>query len=226
MNGPREPPLDMTGSTRVLATVTLALLLVTSGCSFLTQSETTISAADVSVTESAQSDSGYSPARDTTMNETREFSVGNETRRVVVVNHLAEYKRQVSLGPLGSGELARFTVLSTPQIEIAGRTINPVGDMSNAELAKLLQEEYDTIENVQLVENRTQTMLDQETTVSKFSAEAQTVGGQGVEVYIHITKVSHGEDFVVALAVYPQDLDGEEEQVNRLLAGVDHEAES
>jgi len=209
---------------RSLAAVAVAALLVTSGCSALTQSETTISANDASVSQSAQSDTGYSESRNTTINESREFSVANETRTVTVVNHLSEYKRQVDLGPLGSGELARFAVLATPQIEIAGQTVNPVGDMSNAELAMMLQGEYDSIENVQLVENRTETMLGDEVTVSKFSAEAQTAAGESVDVYIHVTKTSHGDDFVVALAVYPQDLDGEEEKVNGLLSGVEHES--
>jgi len=204
---------------RSLAAVAVAALLVTSGCSALTQSETTISANDASVSQSAQSDTGYSVL------ESRTVTLEpNETRTVTVVNHLSEYKRQVDLGPLGSGELARFAVLATPQIEIAGQTVNPVGDMSNAELAMMLQGEYDSIENVQLVENRTETMLGDEVTVSKFSAEAQTAAGESVDVYIHVTKTSHGDDFVVALAVYPQDLDGEEEKVNGLLSGVEHES--
>lgn len=216
----------MTDVRRAVATVGVALLLVTSGCSLLTQQQTTFSANDVSVSDSARSDAGYSEAQDTTLNQSRNFSVADQQRTVTVVNHVAEYKREIDLGPVGSGELARFTVLSTPTVEIAGQTLNPVGDMSNAELARMLQNEYESIENVQLVENRTQTMLGEETRVSKFSAEARTGAGETVDVYIHVAQVEDGDDFVVALAVHPQELDGEEERVNGLLAGVEHERDT
>lgn len=216
----------MASGRRILTATGLAFLLVTAGCSILTQGETTISASDVSVSEDARSDSGYTLDRDTTQQLDRSFSVANQTRTVTVVNHIAEYKRQVSLGPVGSGELARFTVLATPQVRIAGRTFNPVGDMSNAELALMLQDKYQTVENVEPVGDRTETILGKETTVSKFSAEAETVAGQSMDVYIHIAKVQHGDDFVVAVAIHPQRLEGEEEAVNRLLGGIRHETGS
>lgn len=215
----------MTGLRRVVASLALAVLLVTSGCSFITgQDALTFTASDVSVSQQAVDDTGYSESRDTTQGITRNFTVGNETRTVEVTNHIAEYKRQVEVGPVVSGELARFTVFSTPKVSIAEQgPFNPVGELSNAELARRLQQEYDTIQNVQLVENRTQQMLGEEVTVSKFSAEARTQAGQTVDVYLHVAKTDHGDDFVVAVAVYPQQLDGEQQRVNTMLGGVQHE---
>lgn len=212
----------MTGTRRAVASVLLATLVLASGCSFLTgQSALQFTANDVSVSQSAQSETGYDEARTTTHTVNRTFSVANQTRTVTVVNKLAEYKRQVSLGPLGSSEFARFTVFATPKVDIAGRTFNPVGKMSNAELAMMVQEKYSTVDNVQQVGNRTATMLGEETTVAKFSAQAQTVGGQSVDVYLHIAQVSDGEDYVLAIAVHPQQLD-EEANVDSLMAGVQH----
>lgn len=212
----------MTEHRRFLTATGLALLLVTAGCSLLTQQQTTIRATDVAVANPARSDAGYSQARDTTQRLNRTVSVAGQERTVTVVNHVAEYKRRVEVGPVVTGELARFTVMATPQVSIAGRAFNPVGDMSNAELARMLQSEYETIENVRLVGNRTETVLGEPTTVSKFSAEARTVAGQTVDVSIHIAKVRHGEDFVVAVAIYPQRLEGEQANVNRLLGGIEH----
>jgi hypothetical protein len=57
--------------------------------------------------------------------------------------------------------------------------------------------------------------------VTKFDGEA-SIGGSSVDVYVHVTKVKHDGDFVVAIAIYPQALDGEQETVDELLAGLEH----
>lgn len=212
----------MTETRRVVASLLVATLVLASGCSFITgESALEFTANDTSVSQSAQSETGYEEARDTEQTITRNFSVADQSRTVKVTNKVAEYKRQVDLGPLGSSEFARFTVLATPKVEVLGKTFNPVGDMSNAELATQIQTEYQTVENVEPAGERTTTMLGEETTVSKFSAEAQTVEGQSVDVYLHVAQVEDGDDFVLAIAVHPQQLD-EQENVDRLLAGVQH----
>lgn len=211
----------MTEARRVAVTLVLTGLVLTSGCSFLTgQSTLTVAANDVAVSSAAQSDTGYAQARDTNQTVRRNLSAAGQTRTVEVVNRLAEYDRAVDLGPLGQSDFARFTVLATPQVEVAGQTLNPVGDMSNADLARTVQKKYGTLQDVTPVSNRTETMLGHETTVSKFSAQAET-DGQSVDVYLQLTRVSDGDDYVIAIAVYPQRLD-EQQKVNRLLAGVQH----
>jgi hypothetical protein len=217
----------MTGLRRVAAPLALAVLLVTSGCSFVTgQGSLAFEASDVSVSQSALEDTGYTESRDTTRETSRNVTVADESRTVTVTNHVGEYTRQIDLGPVESRELARFTVLSTPKVTVAGQgPFNPVGDMSNAELARTFQGEYGAVGNVQLVENRTGRLLGGDVTVSKFSAEARTGSGQSVDVYLHVAKADDGEDFVVAVAVYPQQVDGEREHVNRLLRGIRHETE-
>jgi hypothetical protein len=212
----------MTGTRRVVAGLVLAVLVMTSGCAFL-GGDSTVTAEQATESEQALSDTGYSEASIEQRNITRTFTVADTTRNVTVGNWLAEYERQVDLGPVGSGELARFSLFATPQVEVAGESLNAVGSMSNAELAKMLQDEYGTIENVQLEGNRTERMLGEETTVSKFSADARTSTGESVDVYLHVAKVAHGDDFVIAIAIYPQDLNDEQSKVNRLLEGVEHE---
>ena len=66
-------------------------------------------------------------------------------------------------------------------------------------------------------------MLGTEAKVSKFRADATLTGGEEVEVFIHITKVKHESDFVVAVAVHPTDID-EQERVDTLFEGIDHPA--
>jgi hypothetical protein len=212
---------------RQVAAALLVVLMVSSGCiGFLTgQSALTFAANDVSVSEQAREDTGYQQARDTSTNVTRTFSAAGTTRNVTVTNQVAEYQRSVSL--LGDSQpLARATVIASPEVEVAGQTFNPLADLSNRELAQRLQQQYDTVQNVQFRSNRTETVLGEEVTVSKFGAEATTEGGQSVDVVLHITKTKDGDDFVVGVAVYPERLDGEQQAVNTLFSGIQHESDS
>lgn len=201
----------------------LVALVATSGCiGFLTGSESlTFESSQVSVSDEAAQSADYEKQRQTTTTINRTFSAAGQSRNVTVTNHLTEYSRTVSLPLFDDQELARFTVFSTPQVNILEQTFNPVGDMSNRELALMLQEEYETIENVEHVENRSATVLGKNTTVGKFRADARTVGGTSTEVYVHITKVEDGDDFVVAVAVHPTQVE-EQEKVDTMLQGIQH----
>lgn len=210
---------------RAIATLLLVGLMATSGClGFITGEEAlTFASGEATVSESAQQETGYQQTREKDLSVEKNFS----GRQVKVKNHLVEYKRAVSLPTLGSKELARFTLLTTPKVKVAGRTFNPVKGLSNRELAKQLQQKYETVQNIESVNNRSESMLGDTVRVSKFSAEAEVKGGQTtVPVYIHIAQTEAGSDFVIAFAVYPQKLDQqqprEQQNVNTLLAGVEH----
>ena len=213
---------------RQLAAALLVVLMVSSGCiGFLTGSNAlSFDADDVRVSDAAQQDAGYEQSRDTTQEITRSFSAAGETRNVTVTNHVAEYQRSVGLPALGEQPFARFTVISSPAVEVAGQTFNPLGNLSNRDLAQQLQSEYDTVQNVQFVEDRTVTIRGESRTVSKFSAEATTEGGQSVDVFLQISKFRDGDDFIVVVSVYPQQLDGEEARADTMFSGVQHETGS
>jgi hypothetical protein len=201
-------------------------LLATSGClGFITGSNAlAFEADDVTVTQQARSDAGYSEARHEAFTNTQEFTVAGQTREVKVTNHIAEYERTVSLPVLGEQPLARFSVISSPGVEIAGQTLNPLGKFSDRELAMQFQEKYDTVSDVRFVDNRTVEVQGGQETVSKFTATATLESGQEADVYLHIAKYKDGDDFIVAVAVYPQNLDGEQSNVDTLLSGIEHPA--
>lgn len=212
---------------RVAPSLLLVFLLVGAGCvGVLTGSEPLVLEAEpVAVSADAQSDSGYEEARRTTEEMSREFSAAGQTREVRVTNYLAEYSRTVSVEPIGSGEIARFVVVSTPAVELFGRTFNPVGQMSNRQLVETLQSEYSGLENLQSTGERTASVLGSEANVSTFTGDAELSGSDvTVELTIHVTKVRHEGDFVVAVAVHPSVLDGEVDRVDALLAGIEHPA--
>jgi hypothetical protein len=196
----------------------LALLTITAGCSAFSGA-TTFTAAEGNVSESALSDTGYSLENQDTQTVTRSFA-GQD---VEVNNQLTEYARSSDLPVFGDAQIARFTVFTTPAVEVADQgPFNPINDLNNTELALQLQNQYDTIDNVQFEGNRTETMLGDEVTVGKFRADARTVEGTDTEVFMHIAQTRSGDDFVIAIAVYPTQIDGEQENVNTLLNGIQH----
>lgn len=204
----------------------LAVLVLTAGCvGVLTGSEPLVVEADpVTVSGPAQSAAGYEAVRTTTQELQEEVSAGGQTREVVVTNHVAEYARSVDAGPLGSGEFARFVVVSTPAVDVLGQTFNPVGDLSTRELAELAQDQYEDLRNLQPAGERTRPVLGTDATVSRFTAEASVAETDlTMEVTLHVTRVPDGGDFIVIIAAHPTLLPGEADRVDTMLGGVRHD---
>ncbi len=148
-------------------------------------------------------------------------------RTISVTNWYAEYDRSVSLPGLSRLQAAVVSVLSTPQISILGRTVNPVGEYSTGELVALIQERYDEVRDIRFVDEESVTTLDTETTIDRYRASARLIeAGTTIDVYLAITEpVSHGDDFVIPIAIYPQflGLEVESASVRTLLEAIDHE---
>lgn len=204
----------------------LTCLLVTAGCvGVLTGAEPlTFEAGTASVSPAAQEAAGYEEVRRDVQAMTREVSAAGQTREVEVTNHLVEYSRSASVATVGAGELARLVILTTPAVEVLGRTFNPVGDLSNRELAEEVQSQYDGLGSLEPAGERTVDVLDTRATLSTFTGEA-TVGptGEAVELTLHVTRIRAGGDFLVVIAVHPSLLD-ETNRVDTMLAGLSHDS--
>lgn len=203
--------------------VLLALLAASGGCLDLaTGGTTSFEASQASVSDAALDETDYELANATTDNVSRTFEVAGQERDVRVTNHVTTYERTVSMGPLGEGNLARFVAFSTPAVEIAGQTFNPVGEWSERRIVTELSSQYSGLDGVSHAGNRTVTALDGERTVEEFTGRATVAGGQEVDVVLHVTKFRHGEDFVVAVGIYPERLSGEQAKTDALIGGLDH----
>jgi len=209
----------------VIAGVPSVLLL--GGCTdLLTENEIEFEAERGVVTESARSDANYTAANRT--EDTRELEYDSVDRTVVVTNKLTEYSRSVDLPLSVSGELARFTVLASPEVTVVpGEPANPLADMDNDDLAETVQEQYETIENVQKLDERETELLEETVTVGRYEADAETQG-EATDVNLHVAqgkseRSDGGSDFVVTVAVNPADID-ERDNVDRMLSGVEHPA--
>lgn len=201
----------------------VAGLAATGGClGFATGSRPLAFESDpASVSDETLSETGYERAEKRSPSMSREFTVAGRTREVEVTNHLALYEKAADLGPLGSRKVALFALFTTPKIEIAGRTLNPIDDLSAKRLLEQFQSRYEGLSVDGNVGSATVRTLGTDVTVEEFEGSV-TVRGQSVDVDLHVTRFEHGDDVVVGLGSYPRKLDGEAENVRSLIAGIRH----
>jgi len=209
-----------------LAGTGLALGTVTAGCAALLGNEPlTFAAEPARVPDATAEETGYEldGVREETVERT--FEAAGQSRTVEVTNQIAEYQKAVDLGPLGEQEAAIFTVLSTPKVEVIGRTFNPVDGMSTRELADMLQNQYEAIENLEREREGTVTVLGSETTQTQFTAETQLAAGETVDIFLHVSEpVESGDDLIIAVGGYPRQLEAiEEGNVLTLMESVEHD---
>lgn len=213
--------------TRTVATFAVALTMLTAGCGFLLGNEALSFAADpVTVADGTVSDTGYEETNVTAENVTQNVTVADQTRTVRIVNHLAQYERGVQLPAIeGSQPAAVVLALSSPEVEVAGQTLNPISGLDERAVVGKFSSSYEGLSVGQQVENRTVQGLGGERTLTKFEGAA-TLAGTERDVYVHVTKFKHGDDFVTAVAIYPQSLPDEEETVVTLIEGFEHATDS
>ncbi|WP_226481561.1 DUF6517 family protein [Natrinema amylolyticum] len=157
----------------------------------------------------AREETGYEQTAIEALPVERDVGPTNET--VTVTNHMTKHEKSVDMGLLGSRRGAVFNVLTTPQVSIVGKELNPVGEMSTQELMDLVRSNYDGIDNISHDEDSDITILEQSTTQSQFTADAE-FDGEDVPVNIYITEaVEADEDLLVTIGVYPEYVERQEE---------------
>lgn len=202
----------------------LVCLLTTSGClDFLTGEEPySVESEPINVSNDALSSTGYELTRNESPTFNTSVSVADQKRSVKATSHMREYERNTDLV---SADVAvtRFVVLSTPKAEVAGQSMNPIGDRSNSQLIEELLKSYDGVDSPEFENNRTASALGEERTVSTYTATAQIVEGISVPVTINVASFAHEDDYITVIAVYPDDLE-EQQRVDQLLSGLEHPA--
>lgn len=195
-----------------------------SGClDFITGGAAEFEASPSRVPQSVLNETGYERDGVSDQEVERTFEAGGESRDVIVTNKLAEHSKSVSVSEVGldDADAAIFTSLTTPQVDVLGQDFNPVEDMSAKEIAAMVQEEYELVADPREQGEQSVTINGEETTMTKFRAEAQ-FDGSPVELVLHITEaVELGSDFVVTVGGYPRLLPGEEENVVQLAESVE-----
>lgn len=207
---------------RTTVVVAVAVMVATTGCLGILSGPITFSASKATVSDQALEQTGYEEANVSKSTITKTFTVADQSKDVKVTNWIAMYERTVSFAGLGEKRAAVFSAFSTPEVEVLGQTFNPIKDLSEKDLAERAQQQYEGLSIGKKVGEREVSMLGQTATVSKFEGQA-SLGGTSVDVYVHVTKVKHQGDFVVAVAIHPQKIDGEQQKIDTLLQGLEHE---
>jgi hypothetical protein len=212
---------------RVLSVSGVALTGGLAGClGFVTGNEVLdVSASPGSVSQSALDSTGYgeNTVEEAAIEET--FEVADQSRTVRLTNWHSQYDRAVDIELVERFQGAAFSVLSTPKFEIAGRSINPIDRWDTDRIAEMVQDRYEGLEDLQSVGEYSTSMLGAEPTITEYEGSAEIANsGVTIDLRLHVSEaVDHGEDFVLAIGVYPDALPEEEESVETLFEGVEHE---
>lgn len=182
-------------------------------------------ATEATVSTAALQDAGYEKRTIDDFVVAREVETAGITREVEVTNWRAEYERSLPLGPLGEPPAAVVVALSTPQVDVLGRSFNPVAEMSSDDLVEEVQGRYEAVQNAERVDTATLSILDADVAVTRYEAEAKLLPLDAtIDVYLHVSEpIDHGDDFVVCVGAYPQLIPGEGGTVNDLFRAVTHE---
>ena len=226
----------MTMHTRrsALAVGASALIGSTAGCTaripFIGDDPLTFEAIAATVPDPVLEDTGYEagPVTDVVVEETVE--AGGQSQDVVVTNYQAEFEKSVDLedvGLTGGGgqEAAVFTVLTTPQVDVLGRAFNPLADKSSAELAAMVQDHYEGVDDLDHVDEESGTVAGESTTVGELEGEATLADeAVGVELTMHVAEaVEVGGDLIVTVGGYPTELQADERaDVFAMMESVEH----
>lgn len=211
-----------------------AAIASTAGCTasipFVGDEPMEFDADPASIPQSALDETGYDEHDIKDVEVERTFEAGGRTQDVIVTNWQAEYDKAIDLGGVGIPVDQRLraavcTALTTPQVDVLGRTFNPVGDMTSEELAEMVQERYEGIENLEQVDEDTVSITGQSTAVGEFEGEADLVGeGISIDLTLHIAEaVEAGDDLVVGVGGYPTELrSNERPNIFSLLEAIEH----
>lgn len=143
-------------------------------------------------------------------------------RTVTVSNRVATYEKAFEVPSVGRATLGAFVLVASPAVEIAGRTMNPLGEFDDDRLVEEFTRRFGGVDAPERVGSSSLTMLGEAADVSEYAATA-TYRGTEVDVSIHVTRVRHEGDFVVALGVYPRLVD-ESEAVASMIESATHPA--
>ncbi|MFB1062466.1 DUF6517 family protein [Natrinema sp. H-ect4] len=134
------------------------------------------------------------------------------------------YTKEVDyLGETREG--AAFAGVSIPGMKVAGRSLNPLDDMSNGELLERFLSEvpsdHGDISDIQREDSFGLDILGDGREVDLFVGQSD-LEGETIDIEIKITSFEHEGDLLVLLGTYPKLLTAEAANVEELMESVEH----
>lgn len=207
---------------RTVLAATTGALAATAGClDFLSGTDEYASRPAV-VDPQTASDNQYEKQRSDDQVVERTFSGADQERTVEVTNWATAYHKTVSVGLLADQKAAVFATFTSPEVSVLGQDFNPIQKMGTKDLAKRVQGQYDGLEIRDEVDATQTAITGTQTKVSTFDGTA-TFNGQEIDVFVVVSEpVKHDGDYVLTMAVYPQEMDGEHETIGELMQTLQH----
>lgn len=210
---------------QTIATIVVLCLVLTAGCTSLVFGETI----EFTASEATASDDGldetefeYFDTEELVIDET--VSAASIERTVIVTNWINTYEKDLTVQG-ETEQAATFAVVSTPKAEVLGQSFNPVVDMSHDEILEEFEDElgddYDELGTIEPVDSRDEVVLGESAAVTTFETSTE-MDGQTVDVYIHVTTVEHGDDYIIAVGGHPAALGQERTNTYALMQAIEH----
>ncbi|RDZ65392.1 hypothetical protein C5B90_03230 [Haloferax sp. Atlit-12N] len=216
----------------------LALIVALAGCLGGLGGSTTFAAQPATIPPSAYEAHGYVHGNSTVVPLSYDVGVGPASRSVGAEVWVSGYSKTTD-----DDDITALVVVSSPNAEVAGQSVNPLSNLGNRELVAtgldLLADaqalgNVPEVNGVREVGARNVTMLGSKTELVTYAGtveveagetavDGETVAYEGgtAEVRLHLATVEHDGDVVVLLAVHGADVD-ESEAVAALAGAVEH----
>lgn len=206
----------------------LALLLAVGGAVLLFSDGLDEEAAPAAVQQDALDDTGFEYENSDVVRIDRTVSAAGVEREIRATNHLTVYQRSADLQTT-ERQAGAFVLVTTPEFAVVGRPMNPVTDMSNRDLLEEFRGDLEAelegdLGNLREVDERTEPVLGVAGTVTTFAANT-TVDGEEIVLNVHVTKVRHDGDVVIAIGAHPEALQQQAPEVFGMMTGIDHPGE-
>lgn len=210
-------------SRQTVTVVTLVLAILLAGC---TGTLLSAEATPATIPTAAHESLSYVHGNTTAVPLTYSVGVAGVSRNVTVTSWVSGYSRTTA-----DNRTAALLIVSTPNVEVAGESVNPFGRMADGVLVDRVvdaaasfgaTDRLDNVSNLRRLAASERTVLDTPTNVTTYAGSVDVDGTQ-TGVLVHVLAVEHGDDVVVAIAVHPESMD-ETETIHRLVERIEHEA--
>lgn len=211
---------------RAARPVLVACLLVIAGCSGTLLEYT---ASPATIPDAALEPRGYVHGNTTELPITYRVGSGGLSRDITLRTWVSGYARVTTDSGAGDNRTAVLVLYSSPNVQVAGRSINPLGQLSNRELIRTVLGHatelgglggIDGVSDLRERDAQNVTMLGTPTQVVSYVGTAD-VDGRRVAIVVNIAVVEHDGDIVVALGVHDETLDETATHV-ALISRVEH----
>lgn len=204
------------------AVVVLILAVLLAGC---TGTLFSAEATPATIPTAAHESLSYVHGNTTAVPLTYGVGAAGISRNVTVTSWVSGYSRTTA-----DNQTAALLVMSTPNVEVAGESINPFGRMADGVLVDRIvdaaasfgaSERLDNVSNLRRLGASERIILDTPANVTTYAGNVDVDGNQ-TGVLVHVLALEHGDDIVVAVAVHPRSMD-EGKTIHRLMERIEHE---